>query len=220
MLMSQVLSTLLYGASGHASVVADALRLEGRFSIIGCVDDRDPQPRSTPAGTVLGSGEALPALRQQGITHILIAIGDNVVRLGLAQRALALGFELATAIHPRATVAQSATIGAGSVLMAGSVVNPGASIGSNCIINTCSCVDHDCELGEGVHICPGAHLAGHVQVGAGTMIGVGAAVRDQVRIGKGCIIGAGAAVVCDIPDYSVAVGVPARVVRQVGPIIV
>jgi len=180
----------------------------------------NPQPRQTAAGPVLGSSEKLAELKLQGITHILIAIGDNAVRLGLAQRALALGFELATAIHPRATVAQSATIGAGSVLMAGSVVNPGASIGSNCIINTCSCVDHDCELGEGVHICPGAHLAGHVQVGAGTMIGVGAAVRDQVRIGKGCIIGAGAAVVCDIPDYSVAVGVPARVVRQVGPIIV
>ncbi len=212
--MSRANVILLWGASGHACVVADVVRLEGRHRIIGCIDDLNPQPRSTPAGPVMGSCELLPALKQQGITRILIAIGDNAVRLRLAEKAVAMGFELAAAIHPRATVAEGVKIGAGSVLMAGSVVNPGAIIGANCIINTCASVDHDCILGDGVHICPGAHLAGNITVGSGTMIGVGAVVRDRVRIGRNCIIGAGAAVVGDIPDDSVAVGVPAKVVRR------
>jgi acetyltransferase EpsM len=98
--------------------------------------------------------------------------------------------------------------------MAGAVINPGASIGANGIVNTCASVDHECVLGDAVHICPGARLAGNVTVGAGTMIGVGAAVRDRVKIGAGCVIGAGAAVVGDIPDRSLAVGVPARVIRS------
>jgi len=41
-------------------------------------------------------------------------------------------------------------------------------------------------------------------------------VLDGVTIGKGAVIGAGAVVTKDIPPYSVAVGVPARVVRQRG----
>lgn len=218
--MNTLKSILLWGASGHACVVADIVRQARRYAIIGCIDDLNPKPRQTPAGQVVGNHEKLIEYKGQGTTHILIAIGDNAVRLRLAQRATAMGFELVTVIHPRATVAQGVKIGGGSVLMAGSVVNPGATIGDNCIINTCASVDHDCVLEEGVHICPGAHLAGGITVGRGTMIGIGACVRDQVRIGRNCIIGAGAAVVCDIPDGSIAVGVPAKVIRTNGPMIV
>lgn len=220
MIIANKLTLVLWGSSGHASVVADVVRQEGRYVVIGCIDDLNPQPRTTAAGPVLGSADKLLELRQQGIVHIIIAIGDNAVRMRLADKATSMGFELVTVIHPRATVAQGVKIGGGSVLMAGSVVNPGATIGDNCIINTCASVDHDCVLEEGVHICPGAHLAGGITVGRGTMIGIGACVRDQVRIGRNCIIGAGAAVVCDIPDGSIAVGVPAKVIRNNGPMIV
>lgn len=212
--MSRQSALLIWGASGHAAVVADVVRCEGRYDIAGCIDDLNPQKRMTLAGEVLGASDLLPELRRQGLSHILIAIGDNAVRRRLAARAIAMGFELATAIHPRATCASSVTLGPGSVLMAGSVVNPGAKLGSNVIINTCASVDHECDLGDGVHICPGSHLAGNVIVGQGTMIGVGAVVREGIHIGKECIIGAGAAVVSDVPDHSLVVGVPGRVVRS------
>jgi acetyltransferase-like isoleucine patch superfamily enzyme len=45
-------------------------------------------------------------------------------------------------------------------------------------------------------------------------LGTGVRVMDGVTIGKGCVIGAGAVVTKDIPPYSVAVGVPARVISQ------
>jgi len=47
-------------------------------------------------------------------------------------------------------------------------------------------------------------------------LGASVMVLDGVTIGKGAVIGAGAVVTKDIPPYSVAVGVPARVVRQRG----
>lgn len=212
--MSRQTALLIWGASGHAAVVADVVRCEGRYDIAGCIDDLNPQKRTTLAGEVLGDSDLMPELRRQGFSYILIAIGDCAVRRRLAARAVAMGFELATAVHPRATCAGSVVIGPGTVLMAGSVVNPGATLGSNVIINTCASVDHECQLGDGVHICPGTHLAGSVIVGEGTMIGIGSAVRDRVRIGKECIIGAGAAVVSDVPDHSLVVGVPGRVVRS------
>lgn len=212
--MSSNPALLLWGASGHAAVVADVVRCQGRFDIAGLIDDLKPQKRTTLAGEVVGSSQVLPEFLRGGVQHILIAIGDNAVRSRLAARALALGFELATAIHPRATCAQGVVPGPGTVLMAGSVVNVGANLGSNVIINTCASVDHECQIGDGVHICPGTHLAGNVIVGDGTMIGIGSAVREGIRIGSHCIIGAGAAVVSDVPDHSLVVGVPGRVVRS------
>lgn len=57
-----------------------------------------------------------------------------------------------------------------------------------------------------------------VHIGAGTFIGIKAVILPNVRIGKGCVIGAGSVVDSDIPDYSVAVGSPARVVSIFDPI--
>jgi UDP-perosamine 4-acetyltransferase len=81
-------------------------------------------------------------------------------------------------------------------------------------VNTAASVDHDCDVGAHVHICPGVRLAGKVHVGNGTMIGTGACVLPGVRVGTACVIGAGAVVTRDVPDFSLAVGVPARVIKQ------
>lgn len=53
-----------------------------------------------------------------------------------------------------------------------------------------------------------------ITVGDGAWIGSGAIILDGVRIGRNSVVGAGAVVTKDIPDYSVAVGNPARVVRD------
>ncbi|MGZ9197173.1 MAG: DapH/DapD/GlmU-related protein, partial [Candidatus Deferrimicrobiaceae bacterium] len=74
-------------------------------------------------------------------------------------------------------------------------------------------VDHDCAIGDFVHICPGAHLGGAVVVEEGTFLGVGSSVVPGIRIGRWSVIGAGAVVTKDIPDNCTAVGVPARVIK-------
>lgn len=53
-----------------------------------------------------------------------------------------------------------------------------------------------------------------VYIGEETLIGMGVVIQPGVTIGKHCVIGANSVVTGDIPDYSVAVGVPARVIRQ------
>ncbi|KAK6218655.1 galactoside O-acetyltransferase [Colletotrichum tabaci] len=57
-----------------------------------------------------------------------------------------------------------------------------------------------------------------ITIGDDCWIGANVTVLPGVKIGKGCTIGAGALVNRDIPDYSVAVGVPAKVVKKVDPI--
>jgi len=56
---------------------------------------------------------------------------------------------------------------------------------------------------------------GTVEIGRGTWIGIGVSVMPNVKIGKHCVIGANAVVTHDIPDYHIAAGVPARIIRRI-----
>lgn len=60
----------------------------------------------------------------------------------------------------------------------------------------------------------GIYSRGPLVIGEGTWIGASAMVFDGVTIGKGCVVGAGAVVTKDIPDYSVVVGNPAKIIRS------
>jgi UDP-N-acetylbacillosamine N-acetyltransferase len=211
------ISCVIFGAGGHARVVADIARCGDRYKIIGFLDDMNPERWGAPfAGAkVLGGREQLPGLFRAGVRHAVVGIGDSDARRKLSAEMRRFGFELPTLVHPDATVALDTKIAAGTVVMARAVVNAGTAIGQNVIINTSATVDHDCVIEDEAHIGPGAHLGGVVYVELGAWIGIGAVVRDRIRVGAGSIIGAGAVVLRDIPPGVVAYGVPARVVRNV-----
>jgi acetyltransferase-like isoleucine patch superfamily enzyme len=61
---------------------------------------------------------------------------------------------------------------------------------------------------------PGTNLAGNVTVGEGCYFGLNSAVINDVSIGEWTVIGAGATAVKDIPERVVAVGLPARAVKE------
>jgi UDP-N-acetylbacillosamine N-acetyltransferase len=208
-------NVIVWGASGHALVVADILRLMGTYDVLGYLDDVSPHRKGESFGgaSVIGGRAELQELIKSGVKSLALGVGDCETRLKLAAIAVEYGCNLITAMHPSAIVSPTARIGAGSVLCAGSVVNPGARLGIAVIVNTCASVDHECVIGDGVHLSPGTHLAGGVTVGRGTTVGIGSVARDGIRIGKGCIVGAGAVIVSDLPDHVVAYGVPARVIR-------
>ena len=97
--------------------------------------------------------------------------------------------------------------------MAGAVINCSTRIGRGCIINTSSSIDHDNDIGDYVHISPGAHLAGSVTVGELSWIGIGASVINNISITSDSIVGAGAVVVQNVTEQGTYVGVPARRIK-------
>jgi UDP-N-acetylbacillosamine N-acetyltransferase len=208
---------VIWGASGHALVVADAVRLSGTYEIAGFLDDMHPERRGEAfcGAQVLGGAEQLDGLQERGVEHLFFAFGNCAARLKLAELVSAKGFSLATVVHPRAVVAPDVQVGAGAFIAAGAVINPGARIGANVIVNTCASVDHESIVEEGAHICPGVRLAGGVTVGRAAWVGIGASIIDHVRIGAESVIGAGAVVLKDIPDGVLAYGVPARVIKRI-----
>ena len=190
----------LYGASGHGRVIKEILESLNQ-KVDGFIDD-NPSVNEQLGLPVQHSAET--------VDEVIVTIGDNGMRKRGAEK---LRCKFAKGIvHPKAVFSHTASIGEGSVVMAGAVVNAGTVIGNHSVINTCASVDHECQIGDYVHIAPGAHLCGLIQVGEGTLIGAGASVIPCVKIGRWCTIGAGAAVVSDVPDGATVVGVPGRIV--------
>lgn len=113
-------------------------------------------------------------------------------------------------IHPSAIIGEQVYLEAGTVVMAGAVINCCTKIGKGCIINTTSTVDHDNIIEDYVHISPGAHLAGTVNIGRGTWLGIGSIISNNINVTGGCRIGAGTIVVKDITELGTYVGVPSR----------
>jgi sugar O-acyltransferase (sialic acid O-acetyltransferase NeuD family) len=198
----------ILGASGHGKVVADAALMAGWVDVF-FFDDAWPELTELGPWQVIGNTSKL-LLDATDFNAVVVAIGNNVIRLEKQQELEERGIQLVTIIHPSAIVSSYSKIGNGSVVFAGAVINAFAIIGCGCIINTGSTIDHDCLLADGVHISPGAHLAGMVIVGKATWIGIGASVKHGIHIGDNVMVGAGAAVVHDIESGVTVVGVPAR----------
>jgi acetyltransferase-like isoleucine patch superfamily enzyme len=110
-------------------------------------------------------------------------------------------------------------------------IGAGTWIGPHCLVDGSGglTIGRGCDLAAGVQIythssakrcvsdraVPVERAA--VTIGDCTFLGAGAIVLMGVHIGSHCVIGAGAVVTCDVPDRSVAVGIPARVIGTVDP---
>ncbi len=196
---------IIIGASGHGKVIADVI-LQCGDRVLGFLDD-NPQAPSHIFGIPL-LGKTADFIRYPD-AHFIIAIGNAAVRRRLAQQMSPCRWY--TAIHPRAVISGlGVTIGEGSVIAAGAVVNPGVTIGDHCIINTNAVAEHDCTLGHFTHLSVAAALGGTVTVGDECWIGIGACVKNNLTICSGVTIGAGAAVVKNITEPATYVGIPAR----------
>ncbi|MBV1928439.1 MAG: acetyltransferase [Gammaproteobacteria bacterium] len=198
----------ILGASGHGKVVAEIAELMDWQDIV-FFDDAFPVISSVGAWKVQGTTDDLVASVDKYPT-VIVAIGDNAVRLDKSQYLCSKGLQLATLLHPGAIISKYANVCSGSVVMAGAVINPFVSIGMASIINTACSVDHDCRLGDGVHISPGAHIAGEVSIGDLSWLGIGSVVKQCVEIGSSVIVGAGAVVVNNIAPNLLVKGIPAK----------
>lgn len=202
----------ILGASGHGKVVADMALLIG-YSEVVFFDDAWPKKNSVGRWSITGTTETLISAMPD-FDAVIVAIGDNRIRLEKQIMLATGGATLVSLIHPAAVASHFAQIGEGSVICASAVVNVDAVLGSSVVVNTGATVDHDCRLDDAVHIAPGAHLSGDVYVGRRSWIGVGACVKQGIHIGSDVIVGAGAVVVSDISDGVTAVGNPARPIES------
>ena len=198
---------IVIGGGGHGRVVIEAL-LRSDMEILGVIDpDRGVATALPKAVAWLGDEQVLAEYRPHRCM-----LANGIGGIGTARRRLVFeklvtaGYAFLTVLHPSATIASDVVLGEGCQLMAGAVLQPGAQVGMNAIVNTRAAVDHDCRIGDHAHIAPGAVLCGNVEIGANTHLGAGAVVIQGVRIGSGSIVGAGTTVLRDVGDNIIVYG--------------
>ena len=166
--------------------------------------------RGATWGVPVLDDDELAALVARSSAVVALAVGDEARRTRLLEWAVGCGLPLPPLVASTATVAASATLGAGTVVLEHAHVGPSARLGRAVVVNTAAVVEHDVVIGDGSHVAPAAVLLGAVELGSGTLVGSGARVLPGIRIGHRSVVGAGAVVVADVPDDAVVAGVPAR----------
>jgi acetyltransferase EpsM len=205
-------TVVLIGGGEHGRVVGEALQSNrGELELLGFIDRAACAETATRLGVPwLGDDAAL--LEHPG-AHAVLGLGALGVtrrRADAVARLSPLVAGWAKVIHRAAWVSPSATIGDGTVLMAGALVQSGARIGAHCVVNTGAIIEHDAEIGDFALVGPGAVVGGGARIGSGSFVGLGACVRDHRTIGEEALVAMGAVVVSDIPDGARVKGSPAR----------
>lgn len=178
---------LVYGSQEFGRVIRDLVEACGE-QFAGYIDD------VYEGEGVVGSFAQIKERFPPSEYAVAMAIGykNLAVRSQLAERVKVNGYELATLIHPRAYVRHRERVAAGCLVMAGAVVDVGATLAELVVVWPGVVVNHDSSVGANTFLSPNATICGFVQVGTGCFIGAGSVIVDHVRVPDGYFIKAGA----------------------------
>lgn len=216
--MAQISEVVFWGATGQAKVLKECIE-QMNLALVALIENDRTRSSPFPGVPIYfekdGLGQWLTEQGPGASFGFFAAIGGarGQDRMSLQDQAKSLGLTPLVARHPTSFVADDVAVGAGSQIMANSAVCVGSHIGKATIVNTSASVDHECRIGDGVHIGPGATLAGCVIIEDFATVYTGATVLPRIRIGKGSIVGAGAVVTRDVPDHVIVAGNPARILK-------
>jgi sugar O-acyltransferase (sialic acid O-acetyltransferase NeuD family) len=207
---------LLLGAGGASREVAEAADTVGDFDVLGFLDDDPAKHGTTVSGRpVLGP---LDEVADHPDALLIAGMGNPraprsrervVARLGLGDE------RFATVVHPLASCPPSCSLGAGSVLLAGTVLTADVTVGRHVLAMPGCVLTHDDVVEDYASLAAGVLLAGGVRVGRGAYLGAGVRVRENLGIGSGALIGMGSLVLREVGPEEVWYGSPAR--RISGP---
>lgn len=208
---------ILVGGGGHCHSVIDVIHSEKKYRIIGILDPRLSPGSQVLNYEVLGNDELSAKYIEEG-AHFLVTVGKlnlDGVREKTIENLTRLGAKFATVISSFAHVSDLATVGEGSVVHHGAIVNVASSIGRHCIINTSSVVEHDVKMGDFVHLSTMAIVNGHTEIAAHSFIASHGVISHNIQCRFPFILGANS-FMHKAPDRSgLYVGSPARFQKEV-----
>lgn len=199
---------VIIGAGGHAKVIADIVE-KSKDILVGFLDDNIEKGKNVICNyKVIGKiEECLEIKKQNNNIEFIIGIGSNEIRKEIVNK---YRLKYYTALHPSAQIGLDVKIEKGTVVMANACINSGVKIGQHSIINTGAIIEHDNIIENYVHISPNVALGGTVKIGENTHVGISAVVKNNISICSDSTIGAGAVVVNNIEEGGIYIGIPAH----------
>lgn len=194
-------------------MIAAVRLLPELWNPIGALDDSTALHGTLIDGVpVLGGLDSLNDHPDAAVVACIANARRRLSRLSLVSRLGLPDSRWATIVHP-AAVTSGATLGCGTVLLAGVVITTPLSVGRHVVAMPHVLITHDDVVSDGVTFAGRASLGGSVHVGESAYLGQGAMVREGVKIGSGAVVGMGAVVLQDVPAGETWAGVPARPLR-------
>ncbi len=179
-----------------------------KWNVVGFYDDAMPVGQKIAGHLVLGKVNELNNIDYP--LHVMVAIGDPVVKKKVIDQLSNRHLHFPILIHPSAIVGLNVNVGVGSLITAGCRLTVDIEIGRHVLLNLNTTVGHDVVVGDFSSIMPGVHLSGYVKIGESVLIGTGASVLQQISIGDHATVGAGAVVNKSVKENLTVAGVPAR----------
>ena len=195
------------GASGFAREAADVVMALGDSPVFVIA------PGEVIKGPVYAGCESIHEDQVKTSTPYVLGMGNPVIRRKVAEKMTEKGLKPTTLVHPTAVIGKENEIGEGTIVTAGVVITNRCNIGAHCILNLNTTIGHDCTIGNYAEFSPGCSINGFTFVGEGVNCGSGTVTIPEAKIGEWSVIGAGAVVKGEIPPRSLAVGVPAKVIK-------
>ena len=209
---------LVIGAKGFAKEILEVLyqlkKTEGTV-FYDDVNDFLPEEKVHGSFPIIKSLEDARSYFTNHNKKFTIGIGNPMLRKELKEKFENIGGEFTSIISPFAKIGHYGNvISKGCNIMTGTVITSSVQLHPGVLVNLNCTIGHDTVLGSFVELSPGVSVSGNCTIGAYAVIGTNATVLPNVTVGKNVVIGAGAVVTQNIPDNSVAVGIPAKVIKQ------
>lgn len=145
--------------------------------------------------------------------EFVCCIGNSTVRKNVIEKMKAKGAKFTTIIHPNAIIADSCTIGEGSIIYPYALISDNAVVGDGTIINMYSSVAHDSILGEYCTISAHCDITGMCTLGDRVFMGTTSHMVPGTKIGNDVYICAGSTVMTRVPNGRKMMGCPARPIK-------
>lgn len=171
---------IIIGSGGHARSCLDVILSEKKYKFLGYIDKN---PGKT---NIIGSDKDFKKIFKKA-KYALIGIGqikNYTPRLKIFKKLKKIGFKLPIVKSKNSYVSKLSSIGEGTVIMHGAIVNAFAKIGKNTIINTGAIIEHDVVVGDNCHISTNVTINGECKIGNNTFVGSNSVVVNNIEIGK------------------------------------
>jgi len=175
---------LLVGGGGHCRSVIDVIEQEGRYTIAGIIDKPELVGQDILGYKIIGSDNDLKQLFKI-YKYALVTVGQiksSAIRVKLFNLLESIGYTLPIIISPLAYLSKRSTIDRGTVIMHHALINAGATVGANCIVNSKSLIEHDATIENHCHISTATVINGGVVVKSNSFIGSNSTSKEYIEI--------------------------------------